>query len=142
MGVSACWGNVSAGRRMGTCRRWRDVYGRKACFRETRSAYDANNTQSSLRIRRPPIHVLSTRRPADTPTRRYVSPTRRHADTPTRRYVSPTRRHAERRPADTFPLPCFNSLEDINDFRGFFGISELIAQFVVAKNAHQSTDEA
>ena len=68
-----------------------------------------------------------------------------YADTPIRRPADtflPLADTPKRRPADTFPLPCFNSLEDINDLRGFFGISELIAQFVVAKNAHQSTDEA
>ena len=38
-------------------------------------------------------------------------------------------------------LLCFKSLEDINDLGGLFGISELIAQFVAAKNAHQGTDK-
>jgi hypothetical protein len=76
------------------------------------------------RLRHTALHYAETpiRRPADT-----FLPL---ADTP------------KRRPADTCLLACFNSLEDINDLRGFFGISELIAQFVVAKNAHQSTDEA
>src|SRR5260370_18525269 len=37
---------------------------------------------------------------------------------------------------------CFNSLENIDDLRGFFRRSELIAQIVVAKNAHQGTDKA
>ena len=82
------------------------------------------------RLRHTALHYTPTRQYADPPIRFFPSPTRPNADPPN---VSPP---------DTFPLPCFNSLEDINDLRGFFGISELIAQFVVAKNAHQSTDEA
>ena len=77
--------------------------------------------------RRVGVHRIAGSAPRpNTPIRPNADPRLPLADTPTRLST----------------LLCFNFLEDINDLRGFFGGPELIAQFVVAKNAHQGTDQA